>query len=129
VTQKIIQGVKAIAAGTQEKLRLGNLDIWRDWGWAPDYVEAMHRMLLAEEAKDYMIGSGRTHSLRELVERAFELAGLKAAHWTEVSEALMRPTDLTFSATDPGRIAADLGWRSSLGFEEIVQKMYHNTLF
>ena len=75
VTQKIIQGVKAIAQGKQEKLVLGNLDIWRDWGWAPNYVEAMRRMLEAEQPMDFLIASDKTNSLRELVAAAYKIAG------------------------------------------------------
>jgi len=128
VTQKIIQGVKAIAEGKQEKLVLGNLDIWRDWGWAPEYVEAMHRMLQVEEPKDYVIASGMTHSLREFVESAFEHAGLDSQDQLEVATSLMRPSDLRYSAIDPSKIAGELGWKSSVKLIEIVLKMYGNTL-
>lgn len=124
VTQKIIQGVKAIKAGQQEKLRLGNLDIWRDWGWAPDYVEAMYLMLQKEDPRDYLIASGNTHSLAELTELAFAMAGLSAEDHVESSEALMRPSDLTYSAMDPSRIREELGWSSRHSIQEIVGKMF-----
>jgi GDPmannose 4,6-dehydratase len=120
--------VKAIAEGKQEKLVLGNLDIWRDWGWAPDYVEAMHRMLQVEEPKDYVIASGMTHSLREFVESAFEHAGLDYQDQLEVATSLMRPSDLRYSAIDPSRIAGELGWKSSAKLFDIVLKMSSNTL-
>jgi GDPmannose 4,6-dehydratase len=129
VTQKIIQGVKAIAAGSRQKLVLGNLDIWRDWGWAADYVEAMQRMLAVEQPQDFLIASGHTYSLRQLVETAFTLAGLEVEEWLEQSGSLLRPSDLTYSAMDPGRIQKICGWQSRHDLAMIVEKMYHNTLF
>jgi GDPmannose 4,6-dehydratase len=128
VTQKIIQGVMAIAEGKQEKLVLGNLDIWRDWGWAPDYVEAMYRMLQAEETQDYVIASGMTHSLREFVDAAFEHAGLDPQDLLEVNSGLMRPTDLSYSAIDPSKIKRALGWKANLGLEEVVAKMIEGAI-
>jgi len=129
VTQKIIQGVKAIAEGKQEKLVLGNLDIWRDWGWAPDYVVAMHRMLQAEKPRDFLIASGKTNSLRELVAAACRVAGLKADERIEACQDLLRPTDLTYSGMDPRLIEQKCGWRSSHTLEEIIQKMHNGILF
>jgi GDPmannose 4,6-dehydratase len=128
VTQKIIQGVKAIAEGKQEKLVLGNLDIWRDWGWAPEYVEAMYGMLQAEESQDYVIASGMTHSLREFVDAAFEHAGLEPQGRLEVNSGLMRPTDLSYSAIDPGKIERALGWKANLGLEEVVAKVMEGAI-
>jgi GDPmannose 4,6-dehydratase len=127
VTQKIIQGVKAIAAGKQEKLQLGNLDIWRDWGWAPEYVVAMHLMLQSEQPRDYVIASGTSHSLGDFAAAAFEQADLVAAEKMETSQALMRPSDISYSAIDPGRISRDLDWRHHHGLKEIVEKMYKNS--
>jgi GDPmannose 4,6-dehydratase len=128
VTQKIIQGVKAIAAGKQEKLVLGNLDIWRDWGWAPEYVEAMQRMLQTEEPRDYVIASGTSHSLEEFATAAFALGGLLPQERLEVASSLMRPADLSYSAMDPSRIERDLNWRAIHGLEAIVAKMYAEVL-
>ena len=76
VTQKIIHGVQRIKHGERSELRLGNLDVWRDWGWAPEYVVAMHKMLQTNKPKDYLIASGKTTSLRDFVSAAFEVAGL-----------------------------------------------------
>jgi GDPmannose 4,6-dehydratase len=129
VTQKIIQGVKAIVAGTQEKLRLGNLDIWRDWGWAPEYVEAMHRMLQANEPRDYLIATGQTSSLQEFVKLACAKAGLDTALHIEISADLMRPTDLKYSGVQPYRIKQDLDWSSQHSLADIVNKMYHGEYF
>jgi GDPmannose 4,6-dehydratase len=128
VTQKIIQGVKAIAAGKQEKLVLGNLDIWRDWGWAPDYVDAMYRMLQAEKSHDYVIASGKSHSLREFVDAAFEHAKLDPQDRLECTSSLMRPNDLSHSALDPVRIAIELGWESRHTMARIVEKMARNII-
>jgi GDPmannose 4,6-dehydratase len=127
VTQKIIQGVKAIKAGRQERLQLGNLDIWRDWGWAPEYVEAMHLMLQPEQPRDYVIASGTSHSLGEFAAAAFEQADLVAAENMDTSEALMRPSDISYSAMNPSRISQDLGWRHQHGLKEIVERMYTNS--
>lgn len=129
MTQKIIQGVKAIAEGKQEKLVLGNLDIWRDWGWAPEYVEAMHLMLQAEKPQDFLIASGKTNSLRELVAAACRVAGLKAEERIEACQDLLRPTDLTYSEMDPRLIEQKCGWKSAHGLEEIILKMHNGILF
>ncbi len=128
MTQKIIQAVKAIAAGWQEKLRLGNLDIWRDWGRAPDYVEAMHLMLQAEKAEDYVIATGTTHSLGQFADAAFAGFGLASEERLEIISSLMRPSDLSYSAMDPGKILRQLGWKSRLKLEEIVRKMNDGSL-
>ena len=128
VTQKIVQGVKAIAAGKQEKLQLGNLDIWRDWGWAPDYVEAMHRMLQAEKNQDYVIASGKSHSLREFVDAALANAGLDPQDRLEANSSLMRPTDLSYSAMDPSMIERVLDWKANLNLEAVVAKMMEEAI-
>jgi GDPmannose 4,6-dehydratase len=128
VTQKIIAGVKAIKAGQARTIQLGNLDIWRDWGWAPEYVEAMVLMLQAAQPEDYLIASGTTTSLRDFAQAAFAAADLDLSNHLESVEALMRPADLTYSAMDPGRIAVRLGWRSQLPVDEIVAKMYNGVL-
>jgi GDPmannose 4,6-dehydratase len=128
VTQKIIQGVKAIAEGKQEKLVLGNLDIWRDWGWAPEYVEAMHRMLQAEKNQDYVIASGKSHSLREFVDAALANAGLDPQDRLEANSSLMRPTDLSYSAMDPSMIERVLDWKANLNLEAVVAKMMEEAI-
>lgn len=129
VTQKVIEGVKSIKAGLLEKLRLGNLEVWRDWGWAPDYVKAMHLMLQAEKPRDYLIASGATTSLREFVQSAFDLAGLEIDNYLESDDFFKRPADLSYSAVDPSSIKRDLGWSSSRSIQELVAKMYRGELF
>jgi GDPmannose 4,6-dehydratase len=129
VTQKIIEGVKAIKAGTASTIQLGNLDIWRDWGWAPDYVQAMQLMLEADQPGDYLIASGTTTSLRQFAQAAFAVAGLDMAEHLESVEALKRPADLVYSAMDPTHIETELGWVSKRTVAEIVGKMYAENLF
>ena len=128
VTQKIIQGVKDIKRGAIKELRLGNLDIWRDWGWAPEYVRAMYLILQAETANDYLIASGNTTSLRNFVELAFRCAGLNHEEYLVTDTSFLRPSDLNYSSMDPTRIATELGWRATTTPEEIVQRMYEERL-
>jgi GDPmannose 4,6-dehydratase len=120
--------VKAIKAGRQTTIQLGNLDIWRDWGWAPDYVRAMTLMLQAEQPADYLIASGNTTSLRQFAQEAFAAAGLDLANHLESLDALKRPADLSYSAMNPGLIQEKIGWQSRRPIVEIVQRMYLNTL-
>jgi GDPmannose 4,6-dehydratase len=129
VTQKIISGVRAIRTGQQSKIQLGNLDIWRDWGWAPDYVKAMALMLQAETPKDYLIASGTTSSLRQFAHEAFAVANLDPADHLESLEELKRPADLDYSAINPALIQEDIGWSSRRPLNEIVARMYNDYLF
>ena len=129
VTQKIIEGVQNIKAGHADYIRLGNLDIWRDWGWAPDYVKAMHLMLQPEQPNDYLIASGTTTSLRQFAQETFDLANLDMKIHLESVDALKRPADLEFSAINPRLIENDLGWFSKRSIRDIVTKMYYKQLF
>jgi GDPmannose 4,6-dehydratase len=128
VTQKIINSVRSIKAGLQSSLQLGNLEIWRDWGWAPDYVKAMHLMLQSDVAEDFLIASGTTTSLRYFAESAFAVAGLQSSQFIESVDSLKRPSDLGYSAMNPSRIYHRLGWKSQRSIDEIVYKMYNNEL-
>ncbi len=128
VTQKIIDGVRRIKRGETQELRLGNLDIWRDWGWAAEYVVAMHQMLQAPIAKDYLIASGHTTSLQEFVRLAFAAAGLEADRYLISDATLLRPSDLKYSSMNPSLIFTDLGWKAQAKPDEIVQKMYEERL-
>lgn len=123
VTQKIIIAVKAIKAGCQEKLELGNLDIWRDWGWAPEYVQAMHLLLQQAQPADFIIATGITSSLRDFVELAFTAVGLHANDFLQTDSSLLRPSDLKYSAMDPTRINTLLGWSSTYDLAEIIERM------
>ena len=128
VTQKIIDGVRLIKKGESKELRLGNLNIWRDWGWAPDYVKAMHQMLKAPAAKDYLIASGQTMSLREFVSMAFSAAGLDPDPYLVTDNAFLRPSDLVYSSMDPRLIKEDFNWKAEVTPVEIVQYMYEERL-
>jgi GDPmannose 4,6-dehydratase len=123
VTQKIISAARAISAGTLDKLQLGNLDIWRDWGWAPEYVQAMHLMLQQNQPDDFIIASGSTRSLREFVDTAFELVGLCAKDYVVSDTSLLRPSDVGHSSMNPSRIYQKLGWRAVVSFREIIKRM------
>jgi GDPmannose 4,6-dehydratase len=129
VTQKIIEAVTSIKQGKKKSLSLGNLDVWRDWGWAPEYVKAMHLMLQAGRPCDYLIASGNTTPLRQFVQDAFNIAGLDINKHLETDESMKRPTDLRYSSMNPSRINKDLGWFSTHSTREIVEKMYLGKLF
>ena len=109
--------------GKEKTLTLGNLKIERDWGWAPEYVEAMWRMLQAKKADDYVVATGQSHSLQQFVKECFCLLGLDWRRHVVVSPSLYRPTDLVKSAGNPSKIKNRLGWEAKTGFHEIIQEM------
>ena len=123
MTQKIISAVKAISNGHEVRFQFGNLDVWRDWGWASEYVEAMHLLLQQEAPCEYIIATGLTNSLRDCVELAFSTVGLSASDYLESDQNLMRPSDVRYSAVDPSCIRSELGWKSLLGLPEMVSQM------
>lgn len=124
VTQKIVRAVKRIAQGSTEKLKLGRLDIARDWGWSPEYVEAMWLMLQQEKPQDYVIATGVTMSLEEFVQAAFSQAGLNWRDYVEQDPALFRPTDLAVGRADPTKAYRELGWKATTKGVDVVKKMY-----
>jgi GDPmannose 4,6-dehydratase len=123
VTRKIVSAVARIARGSGEKLLLGNLAISRDWGWAPEYVEAMWMMLQQDEPQDFVIATGRSHTLEEFVELAFKEVDLDWRDHVRVDSQLFRPTDLQHSNANPGRAREILGWRAANGMKEVVKNM------
>lgn len=123
VTQKIIQTAKRIANGSKENLVLGRLDIQRDWGWAPEYVEAMWKMLQMKEADDYIIATGKTISLEDFIKETFDQLGLDWQMHVRQSQDLMRPTDLTVSKADPIKAFYKLGWKAQVSIEDLIGKM------
>jgi GDPmannose 4,6-dehydratase len=123
VTKKIVAAACRIAAGSPEKLALGDLSIRRDWGWAPEYVEAMWRMLQQETPEDFVIATGHGHSLEEFTAAAFEALGLDwRTHVTE-NAAQHRPTDLRISCGNPAKAGKALGWRPRFGMHDVVRQM------
>jgi GDPmannose 4,6-dehydratase len=123
VTRKVTHGVARIAKGRDRELRLGNLDARRDWGFAGDYVEAMWRMLQPPDPRDYVIGTGETHTVRELCEIAFAHAGLDWRQHVVVDPRFVRPAEVDVLLADPSRAARDLGWRPTVGFAQLVRMM------
>jgi GDPmannose 4,6-dehydratase len=123
VTRKITTAAARIGAGGRERLALGNLSIRRDWGWAPDYVEAMWRMLQCDQPDDFVVASGATHSLEEFVSMAFAEVGLKWRDHVDYDSSLVRPSDIMCSLGDPAKAAEVLDWRSAVKLPEIVARM------
>ena len=123
VTRKISDGVARIKLGRAKELRLGNLDARRDWGFAGDYVDAMWRMLQQPEPRDYVIGTGTTHSVRQLVELAFGHVGLDWRDHVVTDQAHIRPAEVDLLIADPRKAAAELGWTPRVSFAELVRMM------
>jgi GDPmannose 4,6-dehydratase len=124
VTRKITDGAARIRLGLAKELRLGNLDAQRDWGFAGDYVRAMWAMLQADRADDYVIATGRTHSVRDFVRVAFEAAGLGSYEPYVVTDPrFVRPAEVDLLIGDPGKAARELGWTPDVTFEQLVQMM------
>ena len=123
VTRKITDGVARIKHGKAAELRLGNLDAQRDWGFAGDYVDAMWRMLQRDEAKDYVISTGETHTVREFCEVAFAAAELNWEEYVVVDERFYRPAEVDRLIGDSSLAHEELGWSPRVSFEELVQMM------
>jgi GDPmannose 4,6-dehydratase len=123
VTQKIVRGAVAIAHRREEKLTLGNLDVARDWGWAPEFVEAMWLMLQQPSPQDLVIATGRPATLREFTARAFTRVGLDWEKYVEIDQALLRPVDLAFSCGNAGRARELLGWQASTAWDGVVDRL------
>jgi GDPmannose 4,6-dehydratase len=123
VTRKITRAVARIAAGLQEKLYLGNLDAKRDWGYAPDYIEAMWLMLQADEPEDFVIATGESHSVREAVEVAFARQGLDPEEHVEIDPRYYRPSEVDELLGDASKAREKLGWEPKVGFTELIELM------
>ena len=126
VTQKIVRAVKRIANGSPERLNLGRLDISRDWGWAPEYVEAMWLMLQQDAPEDYVIATGTTISLESFVSTAFAQANLDWKDYVTQDPALFRPTDLLVGQADSSKALERMGWKATTQGIEVVKKMYQS---
>jgi GDPmannose 4,6-dehydratase len=129
VTRKVSQAVARISLGLQDQIALGNLDAKRDWGFAGDYVEAMWLMLQQEQADDYVISTGETHSIRELLDIAFSVVGID--DWSEkvfIDPAFMRPAEVDLLIGDSSKAHDRLGWKPKIGFTELVEMMVRSDL-
>ncbi len=123
VTRKITDGVARIKLGLQEKLGLGNLDAKRDWGFAGDYVRAMWLMLQQAKPDDYVIATGRTHTVREFCRLAFAAAGLEYEAYVYEDARFMRPAEVDLLIGDPSKAKRELGWEPTVSFEGLVERM------
>ena len=129
VTQKIVNGAKDIAAGNLKNMVLGNLDITRDWGWAPEYVEAMWLMLQSSSADDYVIATGTSYSLEQFVEKAFEPYGLDWKKYVQIDKSLFRPLDIHVSRADSAKAKEKLGWEAKTTLDQAIGKMTSGVFF
>jgi GDPmannose 4,6-dehydratase len=123
VTRKIVAAACRIAAGSGETLSLGRLDIVRDWGWAPEYVDAMWRMLQRDSPRDYVIATGQANSLEAFVAHAFSMVGLEWQRHVALSADLLRPTDLAWSQGDASRASRELLWTATRYMREVIEGM------
>jgi GDPmannose 4,6-dehydratase len=123
VTRKIVATACRIAAGSAEKLSLGNISIQRDWGWAPEYVEAMWMMLQQDSPQDFVIATGATHPLQEFIETAFAHLGLDWQQHVVSDASLFRPADIEFGKANPARAREVLGWQARLKMRDVVRGM------
>ena len=128
VTRKITRAATQIKAGLQDVLYLGNLDARRDWGYAPDYVEAMWLMLQQEEPDDYVIATGETHSIAEFVEEAFGLLGLDWRRHVKLDPRYLRPTEVDLLIGDASKARRQLGWKPKVMFKELIRIMVESDL-
>lgn len=123
VTRKITRGLASILAGKQKKIYLGNLDAKRDWGYAPEYVEAMYLMLQEDSPDDYVIGTGESHSIREFLDEAFSYVGLDWEKYIEIDPKYYRPTEVEYLKADASKAFKKLGWKPKVTFKELIKIM------
>jgi GDPmannose 4,6-dehydratase len=123
VTRKITLAAARIRQGLQQTLTLGNLDAKRDWGYAPEYVEAMWRMLQRDEPEDFVIATGETHSVQELIEEAFSIAGLDWRRHVVTDDSYRRPAEVDLLVGDASKAKAELAWEATTHFEALVKLM------
>ncbi len=128
VTQKIIKSACRIAQGSAEKLCLGNINIQRDWGWAPDYIEAMYLMLQQDKADDFVIATGKSCSLTEFIRITFAKLNLDYEEWLITDTSLFRPSDISVSCADPRKAREKLNWFAKTDLETIIDLMIEANL-
>jgi GDPmannose 4,6-dehydratase len=123
VTRKVTRAVGAILRGEQNELYLGNLDAKRDWGYARDYMEGAWRMLQADEPDDFVLATGETHSIRELLDEAFGYAGLDWEQYVKIDERYFRPSEVDLLIGDYSKAKEKLGWEPTVRFQELIRMM------
>ncbi len=123
VSRKVTYAAARIKLGLQQKLKMGNLDAERDWGFAGDFVQAMWMMLQQDEARDYVIGTGTTHSVSRLLEVAFSHLGMDYRQCVELDPALLRPAEVVHLRADPSKAQRELGWNPKVTFEDLIHMM------
>ena len=129
VTRKITRGISRILAGLDKKIYLGNLDARRDWGYAPEYVEAMWRMLQQDKPDDYVIGTGETHTIREFLEKAFAAVGIQ--NWQDyigIDPRYYRPSEVDHLLANPEQARVKLGWKAKTKLDDLIKIMLHHDL-
>ncbi len=128
VTRKVTHTVAKIKLGLAKELRMGNLDARRDWGFAGDYVEAMWMMLQQPKADDFVVATGEVHSVRELVETAFEFAGIESRKFLVIDPAFLRPAEVDLLIGNPAQAKAALGWKPRYSFRELIRLMFEEDM-
>lgn len=123
VTKKIVSTAIRIAHGSGETLSLGNIDVWRDWGYAPEYVEGMWLMLQQAVPQDFVLATGRSHSLQEFVAGVFAELDLDWQQHVQIEDGFFRPSDINYSRGDPGKANKELGWKAETDFPALVKKL------
>ena len=123
VTRKITRALDRIVAGQQNKLYLGNLDAKRDWGYAPDYVAAMWKMLQHDSSGDYVVGTGESHSVREFLDESFGYLNLDWHDYVEIDPRYYRPTEVNYLLSDPSKAIREIGWEPRVFFKDLVRIM------
>ncbi len=123
VTQKIVRTAARVAAGYKGKLEMGNINIQRDWGWAPEYVEAMWKMLQRDRPDDFVIATGRTVSLEFFIKHTFSFFNLNHEDYLVINPSLFRPTDINIGSADPSKAHESLDWRAQVKIEAIIESM------
>ena len=123
VTKKIINAAVDISKGKNKTLNLGNIDIIRDWGWAPDYVEAMWLMMENNISEDFVVATGISKSLKDFLSISFEYFNLNWKNYVSIDENLYRPTDISKNIGNPNKIKKQLGWKAKYSFHEMIKEI------
>lgn len=126
VTRKISNAAAKISLGLEKELRLGNLEAKRDWGYAPEYIESMWLMLQQEKSDDYVIATNKAHSVKEFVQKAFEIVGLNPEDYVKADKRFLRPLDIEALRGDYSKAAREIDWKPRTSFDELVEIMVKN---